>query len=121
MQDITDALPKVVADHIEAHNRPDPDLLISTFAEDALVNDNKREFLGHAAIRRWADKEIFGDHVTLAVDAAYEHHGDLIVRCIVDGTFDKSRLPDPLLLTYYFSLRHEKITQLMIILNTVTV
>ena len=95
MKDITNGLPQVIRDHIQAHNTPDPDLLIATLAPDALLNDNRREFLGHAAIRKWAAKEIFGDKVTLDPQAAYEHHGNIIVRCNVDGTFDKSKLPNP--------------------------
>jgi hypothetical protein len=121
MKDIINALPQVIKDHITAHNRPDPDLLIATFAPDALLNDNRREFLGHEAIRKWAAKEIFGDKVTLDAKAAYEHHGNIVVRCHVDGTFDKSKLPDPVVLTYYFSLRGEKIVQLIIILNSIVV
>jgi hypothetical protein len=121
MKDIINALPRVIKDHIEAHNTPDPELLIATFAPDALLNDNRREFLGHEAIRKWAGKEIFGDKVTLAPQLAYEHHGNIVVRCIVDGTFDKSKLPDPVVLTYYFSVNDERITQLIIILNSVVV
>jgi ketosteroid isomerase-like protein len=114
---ITTNLPRVIADHVAAHNNHDPDALISTFAPDALLNDARREFAGHDAIRAWADKEIFGDNVTLAVEVAYEHHGDIILRCRVDGDFDKSKLPDPVILTYYFSLRDDKISQLIILLN----
>jgi hypothetical protein len=117
MKDIANNLPRVIADHIAAHNKPDPELLMATLAPDALLNDAHREFLGRDAIRDWAAKEIFGDHVTLDPQVAYEHHGDFIVRCRVDGAFDKSKLPDPVILTYYFSLRDNLITQLVILLN----
>jgi hypothetical protein len=121
MKDIINALPQVIKDHVTAHNTSDPELLMATFAPDALLNDNRREFLSHEAIRKWAAKEIFGDKVTLDPQLAYEHHGNIIVRCNVDGTFDKSKLPDPVVLTYYFSLSGEKITQLIIILNSIVV
>jgi hypothetical protein len=121
MKNIINALPQVIKDHIAAHNAPNPELLMATFAPDALLNDNRREFLGHEAIRKWAAKEIFGDKVTLDPQAAYEHHGNILVRCNVDGTFDKSKLPDPIVLTYYFTLSGEKITQLIIILNTIVI
>jgi ketosteroid isomerase-like protein len=117
LNEITDALPRVIADHVAAHNNHDPDALMATFAPDALLNDAKREFAGREAIRAWADKEIFGDNVTLAVERAYDQHGDIILRCRVDGDFDKTGLPDPVILTYYFSLRNERITQAIIILN----
>jgi ketosteroid isomerase-like protein len=119
MEDIAAALPRVIAAHVAAYNSHDPDALMATFASDALVNDIKREFLGHAAIRAWADKEIFGDNVTLEVQKAYEQHGDFILHCRASGDFDKTNLPDPLILTYYFSVRSDRITQLIIIHNAV--
>ena len=118
MKDITNELTLIVKDHIRAHNTPDPELLMATLAPDALLNDNRREFLGHEAIRKWADKEIFGDKVTLDPQVAYEQYGSIIVRCKVDGTFDKSKLPDPVVLTYYFNIQDGLITQLVIMLNT---
>ncbi len=59
--------------------------------------------------------------MTLRVQVAYEHHGEIILRCVVDGTFDKSKLPDPVVLSYYFSIRGDKITRLIIILNSAVV
>ncbi len=117
LKDIKQDLPPVIVDHLAACNAHDPEAFMATFAEDALVNDAHREFLGHPAIRTWADKEIFGDSVTFGVQAAYDHYGDYTVRCITDGIFDKTKLPDPVILTHYFSLRGGKITQLIILLN----
>jgi ketosteroid isomerase-like protein len=117
MKDITANLPRVIAAHVAACNKHDPEALMATLAPDALVNDAKREFLGHAAIRAGADKEIFGDNVTLDVQQGYEQHGDIVLRCRASGDFDKTNLPDPLILTYYFSVRDDRITQLIIILN----
>jgi ketosteroid isomerase-like protein len=117
LKNITQALPNVIADHVSAYNNHDPDALMATLAADALLNDAQREFVGHEAIRAWADKEIFGDNVTLATEVAYEQYGDIIARFRVDGDFDKSKLPDPVILTYYFSIRNDKITQLIVLLN----
>ena len=117
MRDITYALPDVIVAHIAAHNRPDSDAFIETFAADALLNDAQREFVGHDAIRAWADKEIFGDHVTMEVQKAFLNHSDIVVHAKVDGDFDKSKLPDPVILSYYFSLDAGKITRLIILLN----
>jgi hypothetical protein len=118
MKDITRALPQVIADHIAAHNRPDPAAFLETFAPDAMLNDAQREFLGHDAIRAWAAKEIFGDNVTLEVQRAWEHtSGVIILHAKYDGDFDKTKLPDPLILTSYIVLRDNKISQLIILLN----
>ncbi len=117
--DITHALPPVVADHIAAYNTHNPDALMATFAADALLNDARREFLGLDAIRAWADKEIFGDNVTLVVERALEQHGNIVLHARADGDFDKTTLPDPLVLTYYFSIWDGKITQLIITFNSI--
>ena len=115
--DITNKLPKVVADHIAACNAHDAEAWMATFAPDAMVNDIQREFIGTEAIRAFADKEIFGDKVTMAVHRAWDRHGDVTVHAKMDGTYDKTGLPDPLILSFYFSLRGDKITQLIIVHN----
>jgi len=55
----------VVAEHIDAVNAMDTDRIVDTFAADAYVNDNRREFVGLDAIRRWVDRELVGDKVTI--------------------------------------------------------
>jgi hypothetical protein len=92
---------------------------MATFDPDALVNDVQREFAGAEAIRAFAAKEIFGDRVTFTPLRAVDRHGDITVHARTDGTYDKTGLPDPLVLSLYFSLREERITQLIIIHNKV--
>jgi ketosteroid isomerase-like protein len=94
--DITHNLPKIVADHIAACNAPDAEAWMATFAPDAMLNDRLREFLGAEAIRRFADEEIFGTKVTMDVQRAWDRHGDVTVHARIDGTYDKTGLPDPL-------------------------
>ena len=108
----------VVADHIAAVNELDEDAIVATFAEDALVNDARREFWGLDAIRRWVAKEMVGDKVTIDVTEVLDHHGETIVRGRYDGEFDRSNLPDELILTNYFTLRDGKIVTLIVIRNT---
>jgi ketosteroid isomerase-like protein len=107
----------VVAEHIRAVNAFDTDAIVETFADDALVNDNHREFWGTGAIRAWVEKEMVGDHVTLDVTEIIDHHGDTYVRARYDGDYDKAGLPDPLIMTNYFSVRDNKIVRLYIIHN----
>jgi hypothetical protein len=115
--DITNDLPQVVADHIAACNAHDADAWMATFAPDAMVNDIQREFIGTKAIRAFADEEIFGANVTMAVQRAWDRHGDVTVHARIDGTYNKTGLPDPLILSFYFNLRDARITQLIIIHN----
>jgi SnoaL-like domain len=107
----------VVAEYIQAVNAFDLDAVVNTFAKDAYVNDNRRETVGIDAIRRWLSKEIVGDKVTMDVREVIDHHGDTIVRAVYDGEYDKTNLPEELILTNYFSIRDGKIVSLAIIFN----
>jgi hypothetical protein len=108
----------VVAEHLAAVNAFDTDAIVATFADDAYVNDNHREINGIDAIRRWVAKEMVGDKVTMDVREVVDHYGDVIVRAAYDGTYDKTNLPDPLIMSSYFSVRDGKIVSLVIIHNT---
>jgi len=110
-------LPPIVAEHIDAVNAFDTDRIVNTFAGAAYVNDNRREIWGTDAIWKFMDKEIVGDHVTMQVQEIIDHYGDIIVRAKWDGTYDKTNLPDELIVTSYFSLRDDKIVGLTIIVN----
>ena len=114
----TVSLPPVVAGHIDAVNAHDEDAIVATFADGALVNDAHREFWGSEAIRRWVAREMTGDQVTIDVTEVIDHHGDTIVRGRYDGTFDKTNLPEELILTNYFTVRGDKIVSLIVIRNT---
>src|SRR5579884_829869 len=113
----TAGLQAVIAEHIAAVNARDEDAIMATFAADALVNDARREFWGTEAIRRWVARELTGDHVSIDVTEVIEHYGDTIVRGRYDGTFDKTNLPDELILTSYFTVRDGKIVRLIVIFN----
>jgi hypothetical protein len=114
---MTTALNGVIADHIDAVNTFDTDAIMATFADDAYVNDNHREFRGHDAIRRWVEKEIVGDKVTIETREVIEHYGDTILRGAYDGQYDKTNLPDDLVLSNYFTVRDSKIVALIIVFN----
>jgi len=114
----TATLAPVLAEFITAVNASDEDAIMAAFAGDALVNDVRREFRGTAAIRRWVAREITGDRVTIAVTEVLDHHGDTIIRGRYDGDYDKTGLPDPLILTHYVTVRDGKIVTLIIIANT---
>jgi hypothetical protein len=114
---ISTDLTGVVAEHIAAVNARDTDAIMATFAPDAYVNDARREFAGTDAIRRWVAKEMVGDKVSIDVREVLDHHGDTIVRGAYDGTYDKTNLPDELVLSNYFSVRDGKIVSLVVVFN----
>jgi hypothetical protein len=107
----------VIADHIRAVNAFDTDAIVATFAADAYVNDNRREIAGIDAIRRWVEKEMVGDKVSLEVREVVDHYGDTIVRAAYDGEYDKTNLPGELIMSNYFSVRDGKIVSLAIVRN----
>ncbi len=114
---MTTELPAVVAEHIAAVNAFDTDRIVATFAPDSYVNDNRREIWGTEAIRAFIAKEFVGDHVTMEIREVIDHYGDIIVRARYDGTYDKTNLPDELVMTSYFGIRDGKIVSLAVIFN----
>jgi hypothetical protein len=110
-----DTMPAPVQDYFTAMNALDSTGMVVPFTNDGFVNDIQREFWGPEAIKRWADRESIGDKVVWkAFTDAKDHHGDYIVSAEVDGEYEKTGLPDPLVLTFYFSLENDKITRLII-------
>jgi hypothetical protein len=114
---VSTELPGIIAEHIAGVNAFDTERIVATFAPDAYVNDNRREIWGTEAIRAFMAKEFVGDHVTMEVREVIDHHGDIIVRARYDGTYDKTNLPDELIMTSYFSIRNDRIVSLAVINN----
>jgi SnoaL-like domain len=115
-QTITE-VPPAVAEYIAAVNAFDVDRIVATFAPDAYVNDNRREIRGLEAIGRFMAREFVGDGVTMEVLEVIDHYGDIIVSARFDGDYDKTNLPDELIMSSYFALRDGKIVSLAIIFN----
>ncbi|MDH6139902.1 ketosteroid isomerase-like protein [Kitasatospora sp. GP30] len=112
-----DTLPEVVAAYITAVNAFDVDAIMATFSDDALVNDVHREFAGPASIRAWARRELVDDKVTMDVTEVVPHGSLTIVRARYDGEYDKTNLPDELILTSYLTVVDGKISSLIILHN----
>ncbi|HYX58043.1 MAG TPA: nuclear transport factor 2 family protein, partial [Streptosporangiaceae bacterium] len=91
--------------------------MVAAFAPDAYVNDARREISGIDAVRRWAEKEMVGDHVTMEPLEVVDHYGETIVRSRYDGTYDKTSLPAELIMSDYFTVRDGKIVSLKVIRN----
>ena len=105
-------VPKPVEAYIRAINDRDADAFQSSFAFDAVVKDVGREIRGIAAIKEWADHEIFAAHVTLEVMEVVERDCQTIVTVKVDGTFDRTGLPNPLVMDHCFTIAGERIVAL---------
>ena len=105
-------LPKPIETYVRAINASDADAFLSSFAPDAVVKDIGREIRGIAAIKEWSEREIFAVNVTLEVVDVVERDDQTIVTVKIDGTFDKTGLPDPLLMDHCFAAAGDKITSL---------
>jgi hypothetical protein len=114
---MTAVLPPSVIAYIRATNLCDLDALLTTFVDDALVNDQLIDYWGKDAIAVWAARDIIGERLALDVVKIVQHYGHSIVTAHVDGLFDKRGLPDPLVLCFYFSSYDNKIAQLIILRN----
>jgi hypothetical protein len=110
-------LPPAVAAFIRSTNAGDLDTLLSIFVTDALVNDQLRDYRGTEAIADWAERDIIGERISLEIVDTLDHYGHSIVRAHIDGLFDKRGLPNPLVLSFYFSSHDDKIVQLIILRN----
>jgi hypothetical protein len=110
-------LPPIIAELINAINAHDTDRIMNTFADDAYVNDNRREIWGVDGIRKLMDNEFVEFKVTMDVRQIIDHYGDIIVSAKYDGTYDRTDLPDEVVMSNYFSIRDGKIVGLTIILN----
>jgi ketosteroid isomerase-like protein len=115
--DAPTSLPPLVAAFVEATNSFDLERLMVTFADDALVNDQLRDYWGKAAIRGWAERDVIGEKLTVAVTKVVKHYDNFIVTADIDGNFDKRGLPDPLVLAFYFMPHDDLIIQLIILRN----
>jgi ketosteroid isomerase-like protein len=111
-------LPKPVEAHFQATNTDDPVTFLSTFAEDAVVIDAGKEYRGKTAIKAWSDQEYFGDHLRLEITNAVQDAGGLVVTAKSDGDYDKTGLPDPLYLDFYFTVKKDKVTRLRVVLSS---
>jgi hypothetical protein len=98
--------------YVRATNEHDAAAFAACFSEDAVVDDCGREFRGRAAIRAWCEREIVAAKVTMDVLTATESGDETAVTVRVDGSFDKTGLPDPLIFQHRIVARNEQIVLL---------
>lgn len=105
-------LPTPIERYLQAINSHDPEALQSCFAPDAVVKDLKHEYHGTAEIRSWADREIYAVNVTLNLRQVREKGGLTLLTVEVDGSFDRTGLPNPLVMEHDLTVSGDSITSL---------
>ncbi len=102
----------VVKSYVDAVNAHDARAFDSLFDDRSVVDDVGREFRGRAAIKAWSDREIFEAQVTLDVLAAEILNGETVLTTKVDGNFDRTGLPDPVVIVHRITVHEGKIAKL---------
>jgi alkyl hydroperoxide reductase subunit AhpF len=108
------SLPEPIFRFLQAVNTGAREEFLAGFADDAVVVDVNRELRGLDTITAWAGADIFGAHVHFNVLDVTERQGRTIVRVKIDGTFDRTGLPNPLVMNHEFTVAEGKITELRI-------
>ena len=105
-------MPQSIAVFIKATNAHSSEGFLAMLTENAIIKDEGQEYRGIAAIKKWSDEKYIGARVTLDAVDLMNGDGKTIVTLRVDGNFDKTGLPDPLLLDFRFTLDTNKISAL---------
>jgi hypothetical protein len=98
--------------YLHAVNAHDPAAFLGLFSKDAHVDDAGREFRGLEAIKAWSDSDIFAAEVTLAPTDQRDANDETVVTTIVDGNFDRTGLPDPVVIEHSLRVAEGKIARL---------
>jgi hypothetical protein len=109
---MTTQLPAAAAAYVRSINDHDAGAFIALFADSAVVNDAGREFRGLAAIKAWSEKEIFAPLVTLEVIGVADHGVETVITTRVDGNFDRTGLPDPVMINHSITAAGARIISL---------
>lgn len=107
-------LPPAVEHYLRTVNSGDAEEFAESFADDALVEDVDRRIEGIEAIKKWSRQDIFAVRARFDVVTVAEHNGRTLLTVKIDGTFDRTGLPDPLLMNQSFLVARGKIAELKV-------
>ena len=106
------ALPKPIADYIEANARLDVDGMLKPFAADAVLFDIGRRHEGHAELRTLFEEEVVAVKAIFTPDGTRQENGQVVVEGPANGDFKGS----PIRFIYRFTLENDAIKALDITL-----
>lgn len=107
---MTLALPKPIADFVEANARLDVDGMLEPFAADAVLLDNGDRHAGHAALRALLDEAVVGVKAIFTPETLRHEDGQVVLEGPGHGDFPGS----PIRFTYRFTLGDDRIEALEI-------
>jgi ketosteroid isomerase-like protein len=104
------ALPRVIKEYIDASNAHDVKDVVSCFSDDALVQDEGKDFRGKKTIEDWVVKTIEKYKFRFKPLGVKSDDAEIVVSVEVSGTFPGSPVsPD-----YHFTIEGGKIRSLAI-------
>lgn len=106
-------LPETVAEFFRAANDAEYEDFIKVFTKDVYVFDEGQEMKGIEAIKKWSKDVIFDPNVKFKIVNFKEQDSRVTVTVEVDGDFDKTGLPVPLVLDHHFKLKFGKVRELI--------
>ncbi|WP_332819124.1 nuclear transport factor 2 family protein [Sphingopyxis sp.] len=106
------AIPRPIADYIEANARLDVEGMLKPFAADAVILDNGHRHAGHAEIRTVFEDEVVAVKAIFTPDNVRHENGKIVVEGPAHGDFKGS----PIRFTYGFTLENDAIKTLEITL-----
>jgi ketosteroid isomerase-like protein len=104
------SLPQPLTEYFRASNEHDVAALLASFAVDAIVEDEGKEYPGAVAIRTWIEETIRKYNFAVEITGTHGADGKIIVAARVAGTFPGS----PVNVTYEFTLDRKRIVRLVI-------
>lgn len=107
---MTPALPRPIADYVEANAQLNVDGMLKPFAADVVVLDNGGRHEGHAELRTLLEEAVVGAKAIFTPDTVRHENGQVVVEGPAHGDFPGS----PIRFTYRFSLENDAITALEI-------
>ena len=107
---MTQALPKPIADFIEANANLDVEGMLRPFAADTIVLDNGGRHEGHAALRGLFEDAVIPVKAIFTPDTVRDEGDQLVVEGPAHGDFPGS----PIRFTYRFTLEDNLIKALEI-------
>jgi ketosteroid isomerase-like protein len=107
---MTIPLPAPLDSYVEASNDQDAERLMSLFADDAVINDEGKEFRGLEGVRAWRAQGEQAYTCTVEPLRFTERDGQTVLTAKVEGDFPGS----PVKLDLGFAIRNGRITELEI-------
>lgn len=101
------------AAYFRSVNQHDSAAFLASFADDAVVHDAGHEWRGKDAIRGWGEREIFAPRVRFELISANCRDSESAVTTRVDGNFDRTGLPDPVIIEHRITLAGGKIVRMI--------